>query len=379
MKKWLILVVVLLVIGLGIGFYIHSKSSQTSMAPTVAVTKGTVIEKAQAIGYIKPHHSNTIKSSVNGTVMALYHDAGDFVQKGTPLAKIKPEPDPSAYAVAFEGVEESLANEKASLKDLTRYREALKTKLITTNYTDYIKAKQSYDTSKEKRILAQQKLALLDKGTTKVADRTIANVVTSPITGFILARFVDIGDPVISLSSAQASTPMFSMANMNDLMFEGSVDEMDAAKIYLDMPATIIVGAQSNIKILGNLSKIALQSDQENAKTGGSAVDSNLPFNVSFEVQITKLKLPNQLVLRSGYSATANIVIKKAENVLTLPERVLKFDGNKAYVLLAPVVPGMQPKKQYVKVGISDGMTVEITAGLKLGEKVLDQVTTSSK
>ena len=72
-----------------------------------------------------------------------------------------------------------------------------------------------------------------------------------------------------------------------------------------------------------------LQSEQENVKTGSNAPDADLPFNVSFQIQVTKLKVPTGFVLRSGYSATANIVVKKATNVLILPERLLHFNNNK--------------------------------------------------
>jgi HlyD family secretion protein len=89
------------------------------------------------------------------------------------------------------------------------------------------------------------------------------------------------------------------------------------------------------------------------------------------------LRVPKGIILRSGYSATADIKIKTAKNVLVLPERVIHFKKGQAYVLMS--VEGQQkPKKQPVKIGLSDGMRVEIQQGLKLGDEVLDIPKTTS-
>ena len=385
MKKIVLLIIAVAVIGFFV--YLHYKNNVSQPIPTVTVTKGTITSIAQAIGYIKPQHSSTVKSAVDGSVQALYHDAGDYVKKGEPLLKVEPQPDPSVYAEAYQNLQSYLVQEKEAKKNLDRYIPALKSGLITRNYGDYIAAKKDYGTLREQRILAKQKLALLDQGSVQVGTKKIGNVVISPMNGYILTRNVDVGDPVISLSSAQSSTPLFTMANMNDLMFEGSVDEMDAAKIHLNMPATITVGANAKETLTGIVTKIALQSEQENATTGSPAPDANLPFNVSFQIEVTKFKIPKNFTLRSGYSATADMNIKTVKDVLMLPERVLHFDSStdaqsnnnkKIYVLLPPKDADQEPAKREVTVGLSDGMMVEITSGLKLGDKVLDQPDTET-
>ena len=188
-----------------------------------------------------------------------------------------------------------------------------------------------------------------------------------------MTRNVDVGDPVISLSSAQASTILFTMANMKNLVFKGSIDEMDASRIHLGMEAIISIGAiDSKKEITGTVTKIGLQSEQENEKTGSSSIDSNLPFNVSFQVEISHLKIPKGLLLRSGYSAVATINIKTAKDVLILPERVLHFKGDAVYVLLPSEKKNEKDIEREVTIGISNGITAQITNGLKLGERVLD-------
>ncbi|MBN2689578.1 MAG: efflux RND transporter periplasmic adaptor subunit [Gammaproteobacteria bacterium] len=369
MKKWIVGLLALtsfIVVAIFLTLHVLHKDDQKTKEAFVTVTEGSISDNAEAIGYIKPVHSIIVKSAVNGIVAKIFHYEGEQVKKGEALAEIKPQPAPESYAEAYEAVTSAIAKEKAAYQDLQRFKYALSTKLISKDYGSYIAAKQNYDSAKAERELAEQQLALLTKGSTRVANKKLANVVVSPIAGFILSRNVDTGDPVISLSSAQSATPLFVMANMQDLMFEGSVDELDAAKIKPGMKALITVGAEPDRKIEGVVSKIALQSDQENSAVGFESADSNLPFNVSFKIEITKLKLPINMLLRSGYSATADVKLKVAKNILVLPERVIHFEKDRSYVFLA------NHKKNYVKLGVSDNVNVEIKSGLRLGDKVLD-------
>ncbi|MCL5260753.1 MAG: efflux RND transporter periplasmic adaptor subunit [Gammaproteobacteria bacterium] len=357
-----------------VGYFVFRPHSKVDNTPLVAVEKGSITEVAEAVGYIKPYHSSTIKSQINGVVEEMYHDEGEYVKKDTPLIKIKPAPDPADYASIYQDLADAISKEKSASIDLKRYKQALKDHIITKNYTEYILAEKEFSSARIKRILSQQKLALLDKGETTVGKKIIANIVNSPIDGYLLSRNVDIGDPVISLSSAQAATALFSIANMNDLMFEGVVDEMDAAKITLGMLAKIRVGSLPNQEILGTISRIALQSEKENAAQGAntSSSSTNSPFNVGFKIQATKLQFPKNIVLRSGYSATADVKIKTVDNVLFLPMRVIQFKDEKPYVLL-PTKKDKTPKHQPVELGISDGVKIEIKSGLKVGDKVIDK------
>lgn len=379
-KKKKLLVISGVIIALIISYIIYVNHKGISLAPTVTVVKGSVTEDAEAIGYIKPRHSSTVKSQIDGTVDEIYHYEGDYVTVGTPLLSVKPAPQPADYATAYEQVVEATSDLRSADIDLKRYKQSLKQKIITANFTDYIAAQKNYNTAQERLLLAKQKLALLEKGRINVNGKPIANVVVSPTNGYILSRNVDVGDPVISLSSAQASTALFSIADMKDLMFKGVVDEMDTAKIKVSMPAEIKVGSLPDAKVTGVVSKIALQSEKESTNQGFSNTENGLnsstsPFNVGFAVEITDLKLPKDLVLRSGYSATAKVKINSVSNVLILPMRVVQFEDEKPYVLVQQD-KNHEPRHHPVKLGISDGINVEIQSGLNLGDKVVDKVET---
>ncbi|MEI8054526.1 MAG: efflux RND transporter periplasmic adaptor subunit [bacterium] len=367
-------------IGIGLGvslmllfIFLHFKKPAVT-TPIVAVTKNSIVEQAEAVGYIKAHHFITVKSQVDGIVEATYHNEGDYVTKNTPLIKIKPAPSPEVYAIAYQELANAISQEKEAVAVLKRQKHLLENLIISANNVDYTSAQNEYTLAKNNRILAGQKLDLLERGEMLVGGKQIASVVISPIDGNILYRSVDVGDSVISLTSSQEATALFIIANMHDLMFEGSVDERDAAKVKTGMTAKIKIGSLPDQEIMGKISNIALQSDKENSSLGlTSSNTTNSPFNVGFKVEITELQLPKDLVLRSGYSATATVAIKKVGDVLVLPLRVIQYKDTKPHVLLPTNKKDKKPKEQPVELGVSDNINVEIKSGLKLGDKVIDQ------
>lgn len=370
-KKRIFIIIILAIIAAVIVIRRHKKIVPPA---TVTVTTGNIIETAQAVGYIKPSQYSTIKSAVNGIVEEIYHQEGDFVNAGEALLRVKMAPSPEEYAVAYKNVNDADKRMTIAKRDLDRYQVLLQKKIITPDFADYLAAQKIYATTKLEYELAKQKLSLLEKGKMQVANKKIETTVTSPLDGFILTKAVNVGDAVISLSSAQSATPLFTMADMKNLMFEGSVDEIDVAKIKHGMPATITIGAFSNEKILGTLNLVSLQSDNENVAQNIARADPNSPFNIGFKVKITDLKFPPNLTLRSGYSATATIDIRTYNNILLLPMRVLHFAGDKVYVLLPPKNNKQPPAKHFITTGASDGINIEIKQGLKAGEQVLDNV-----
>src|SRR5690606_33454296 len=166
--------------------------------------------------------------------------------------------------------------------------------------------------------IARERLALLEQGKVTIADTRIESVVKSPIDGFILEKMVEIGDPVVPLSSYQEGTVLMTMADMSDLIFRGTVDEIDVGRLQEGMPVEIKIGALPNARITGVLDRISLKAQkQENATT--------------FPVEI-RLTDTGGATLRAGYSANAEIIIQRREDALAIPERVVTFEGESAWV-----------------------------------------------
>ena len=352
------------------------KPSHKSKDNLIKVTRGTLVEQALAVGNIMPLHSISVTSSFAGTVVKLFHDEGDAVKQGELLLEIKPNPTPADLDTAKRTLDEKKVAEQTANAHLQRLQTLLKQNYVTEDEFD--KAVKDYQSAKIQRKLAEEQLAILQQGKAKVGEQTIQSVIASPIDGYILSRNVDVGDPVVPQTDYQTGKTLFTIANMHDLIFKGQVNEIDVGKLHDNMPATLTLSALPDTKISGTLSKISLEStqlDKQNNPSINTTQDTpdntnTTPFNVGFNVEINNLTIPPNTQLRAGYSANAEITIKTVKAALMLPERVINFKDGKAFVWL----PGRnnKPKQHDIKIGISDGINVEILSGLKENQKVLD-------
>jgi len=185
-------------------------------------------------------------------------------------------------------------------------------------------------------------------------------IITAPAAGTILTRPVNPGDPIVPLTSYQPGTEMATVADMSDLIFKGTVDEIDVGKLSVGMLARIKVGALPADVVTGHVSRIAPQAQQKEGAT-------------LFDVEI-ELDPSNKVTLRAGYSANADVIIREKKDVLTIPERLVTFEagGKKASVELGDG-PKAAPKKVEIKTGISDGLNVEVISGLRKGDKIIER------
>jgi len=360
---------------ISINLFLIFKSDDTDK-DIILVKQGDITEKVTAVGTIVPKLSFTVKSPISGTVVKLFHGDGDYVKQNETLLQIKADPAPEDYAKAKQQVEIDWAKEQKYAADIVRYESLLKKGIISYNYQEYNNAKSEYAQARLARSLDEEKLALLEKGQAVVGGRVIANIVVSPSNGYILKCNVSVGDSVVAQNLYQEGNELFTISDMGSLIFKGEVSETDIAKLHLNMPATIKIAAFPDVPISGLLTKLRLQSTQAtqnktNAANnqGAGTSPSASPFNVGFEIEIGNFTLPKGIKLRSGFSATADIVVKQVKKVLVIPVRALQFEDEKPYVLL-PVWKG-KPKKQYINVGISDGMQMQVLSGLTKDEKIL--------
>jgi HlyD family secretion protein len=224
---------------------------------------------------------------------------------------------------------------------------------------DMDQAEKDVEDAKIRLKLSEDRLALVEKGRVKTEGSVrVESVIRAPVSGTVLELLVNEGDPVVPLSSFQAGTPLATLADMSTLMFKGTVDEIDVGKLEDGMTAQIRVGALPEAKVEGTIAKIAPKSKTQEGTT-------------LFEVEIAIARAEN-IVLRSGYSANADIAVREKQNVLLVPERLVTWDAGKASVEI-PGPAGGEPTKRDVTVGLSDGMQIEIVSGLAEGESVVER------
>jgi HlyD family secretion protein len=357
MRKGLIAAGVVVLAG-GVTAALYSKSSaQKDMGwKTVPVTRGPVVEKALAVGAIRPKREIAVKSKISGIVKTSFRQVGDVVNPGDPLFEIVPDPTPLERTEGLREVEIAKNVHEQARKKYERARSLKEQGVVSSQ--DWEQAEKDIQDAQIRLNLASQKLALIEKGRVKTEGLSVESIIRAPTRGTVLELLVNEGDPVVPLTSYQAGTALTNLADMTTLIFKGTVDEIDVGKLREGMSARIKIGALPDAKVDGKVSKIAPKS-----KTAEGAT----LFDVEIELLAAK-----DVVLRAGYSANADIAVREKADVLLVPERLVVFADGKATV----EVPGQgdaPPVKKEIKVGLSDGMTIEVAEGLAEKDQVVER------
>ena len=372
-KRGLVSVACATLLGGGAYFYFQT-STPPEAFPTLTVATGTIEKQAVAVGYIVPAHSVSIKSQIDGIVGEIYAGVGEYVTQGQPLIKVRPNPTPKALTDASTELMRSEANIESAKQQLANLQSLVEQEIIPKNYDEYVTARSNVKSAQADVMQKRQNLELIQSGESTIGNSRLTSTIYAPIDGTVLNRKVEVGEPIISTESSQAATEMMSLADMNSLIFKGSVSEHDAAQLTPGMPVTLTVAPYPSIEIEGVLTKIAIQSESLNSTADSSSGKS---FDNGFEVEVGELKIPQDVRLRSGFSSSAQIILVKSENVLTLPERALQFEGDNPNVLI-PDSSEQGFHKQAVKLGLSDGINVEVIEGVELDETVIDNSMTGA-
>ena len=342
--------------GLAAVLYSRSNSSADSEFKTVAVVRGPVVEKALAVGALRPQREIAVKSKISGIVRRRFHEVGDVVRAGEPLFEILPDPTPLELTEARREVEIARNIFEQAKRRHERSESLRQQGIVSSQESD--QADKEIEDARIRLSLAQEKLALVEKGRVRSAQLHVESLIRAPVHGTVLELQVNEGDPVVPLTSYQEGTPLATLADMSSLVFKGTVDEIDVGKLHEGMPARIKVGALPDAQVDGVVYKIAPKSKTEEGAT-------------LFDVEISLQPKPGT-VLRAGYSANADIVVREKKDVLLLPERLVTFAEGKATVEV-PAGEGKEPAKKDIKVGLSDGLSIEVAAGLKQGDLVVER------
>jgi len=322
---------------------------------TVKVERRDIVDKALAVGSIEPLNEIAIKSKISGVLGKLYVNVGDFVREGEPVLEVRPDPTPLELVQAKRNVEMKRIALETLERELKRNEELRKKDLIS-DY-DFEILRQHYDEAALSCKIAEEQLDLLEKGKVRIAGKDIETVIKSPITGYILEKSVNVGDPVVPLTSYQAGTELMRMANMENLIFKGTVDEIDVGKIAEGMTAELQIGALPGETVRGHVTLISLKARKEENTT-------------VFPVEIV-IDESGDAVLRAGFSANANIIIAKKDSVLSIPERVVTFRNDSAFVRIRE--DEKESEEVFIETGLSDAIQIEVISGLEEGQEVLEK------
>lgn len=358
-----ILVSLVIVAGLAAGVYAFVGARAEADAPftLVEAERGDITEKALAVGQIEPREKFQVKSKVSGIVSRCYVEVGDSIERGDPLFEISPDPTPRELLDVDHSVRSALARFDKAKADVQRGRELHDDGLMSRGELDALE--ESFELAEVALEQARDFQELTRRGRVTGGQTKVETLIRATASGTILSRSVNTGDPVVPLTSYQPGTEMATIANMDDLIFKGTVDEIDVGAIAVGMPSRIKVGALPDEPVQGRLSRIAPQAQISEGAT-------------LFDVEV-ELEPGQDVVLRAGYSANADIVIREKRDIVLLPERLVLFEDSgdevATFVELAPVAEGLEPERVQVELGLSDGLNVEIVSGLTDGDQVVQR------
>ena len=314
-------------------------------------------------GKIEPRDEVAVKPQISGIIIELLKEAGQRVEAGEVIAKLKVIPDMNQLASAESRVRLSQLNLEQAKVDYERQKTLYDKGLISAN--DYEKVRQSYNQAREEASIAQEQLELTRDGVSASNASSSNTLVRSTISGIILDIPVKVGNSVILSNTFNDGTTIASVADMSKLIFRGNIDETEVGRLTVGMPMDITIGALQDLRFSASLEYI---SPKATATTGGAN-----QFEIKAAVRVPTDSLGGSAALiRSGYSATANIVLENANQVLTIPEAAIEFSGDSTFVYIVknPGAKELEYERRQVQTGLSDGINIEVRSGLKAEERV---------
>ncbi len=354
--KILLGVVILGIFGYTFYFLYQKSQDKPVVYETTTPFKQTIIKKTVATGSVIPRKEIAIKPQVSGIIDELYVEPGNYVKKGDLIAKVRIIPNMINLSNAESRVKQARISLGAAQTEYNRMKDLFDKMVIPAAEFEPVEitlsqAKQEFDA-------AEDNLELIKEGQTKSMGATTNTLIRSTIDGMILDVPVEVGNSVIESNTFNEGTTIANVADMGDMIFEGKVDETEVGKIREGMELILTVGAIEDEKFTAILEHISPKGFEENGA-------------IQFKIKAA-VSLQQDIFIRAGYSANADIVLARADSVMTISESLLNFEKDSVYVEVET-----EPQvfdKRYIKTGLSDGINIEVKEGLTMEDKIKSKV-----
>jgi HlyD family secretion protein len=309
-----------------------------------------IVVKTVATGAVRPRHEIAIKSVVSGVVATIDVEPGDVVAQGARIASIRVLPDAESLARAEAEVARRRLTVTEAARELSR-TEGLHGRGAASD-AELDDARQAAQAARSELAAATTLLTIVREGTGGALE--VSTEVRATVAGMVLDVAVEEGGSVIEANPFNEGTTIAVIADMDDMIFEGFVDESEVGRISEDMPLDITVGALDGQHFPGRLEYIAPKGMEE----AGA---------VQFEIRAA-MRLPEGTFVRAGLSANADIVLQQREQVLAVREAAVVYERGSAFVEVQAVDGSFERKP--IKLGVSDGIWAEVVEGLTADEVV---------
>ena len=306
MKRYFNFVVAALVLLVFVATFVFlwMKSQPVPEEYEVFTAKSMDLRKTTVVtGKIEPRNEVNVKPQISGIITDLYKEAGDRVEAGEVIAKVKVIPDMAQLSAAQARVRLAEVNVKQARVDYGREKTLYDKGLVAAE--EYEKSKQTYDQAQEELEAANDNLQVVRYGVSARNAGESSTLIRATISGLVLDVPVKVGNTVILSNTFNDGTTIATVANMADLIFRGNIDEIDVGRLVSGMPMKITVGAMHDLRLQASLEYISPKAVETNGAN-------------QFEIKAA-VKVTDDNLIRSGYSANAEIVLAEAKGVLSVP------------------------------------------------------------
>ena len=330
---------VLILVAIFVFLYMQTKPEEILYEKVSPVVKD--IDKMTVVtGKIVPRDEINVKPQISGIITEVFKEPGEVI------AKVKVIPDMSSLSSAQSRVRLSEINLNQAQINLDREQELFDKLLISRE--EYEKVLQARDQAKAEYDAAVDALEVIRDGVSSSNASSSSTLIRSTISGLVLDVPVKVGNSVILSNTFNDGTTIAVVADMNDLIFDGKIDETEVGRLKEGMPVTITVGALKDLSFEAVLEYISPKANENNGTN---------EFQIKAAVTV-----PSDVKMRSGYSANARIVLERAEGVLTIPESTLEFAGDTVYVNV--LGDDDEYHRRDISTGISNGIDIEVKSGI---------------
>ena len=377
MKRWLIIAIAVVVLGLVVFGSMRAGDSGGEKVYVEPVKTQKLESVVTAPAEINPSLQVNIGAHIVGKIEKLYIKEGDFVKRNQRLVEL----EQFAYTAQLQRAQAEVANRKIEVE---RARVALATadleykraaqmqaqgisaqELFDKSKLDLENARAGYGASQEG---VRQAQAMLSQAQTDLSHTTIV----SPIDGKVVQLNAHEGEVVVTGTMNNPASVIAVIADLSEILAEADVGETEVVGIKVGLPAKIKVDAVPDKEYVGHVVEIG-----SSATTRAGAAGMRY-FKVKTAISNTDDRL------RPGMTAQVSIITQSEPNAVAVPiqavvERVPPKPGAKK----TDTVDENAPKKKYVFVvkgnvakmtevatGISDTTRVAITSGLKPGDQI---------
>lgn len=323
--------------------FLNSKGRETTyelVSPTTATIERTTV----LTGDIEPRDEIEIKPQISGIISEILVEPGDHVNNGDVIAKIKVIPE----ATQLSSAESRIRVAKISLEEARLTYERTKA-LYDKKYESREKYETdlaAYERAKQELDQANDQLRIVRDGVSAFDTQGSNTLVRATVTGIVLEVPVKVGSSVIQSNTFNDGTTIAKIADMTDLIFKGKIDETEVDLLSEGMNVRIAVGAIQGSDYPAIIEKIAPMATDDNGTN-------------TFEVKAA-LQSPETVKLRAGYSANATVILEKAENVISVPERLIEYanDSTFVYVLTSPEMILIRPSTKWLSRPVSQTVSM---------------------